>query len=301
MTISGITSGAAGLSTVTVTGSGGGGSIIHNSPVQLQVDAPGVPTLIAPADTITTATTQPLFQWSPVVGATSYTLEVATDVGFTNIVYTATVGITSNTPGAALAVGTSFWWRVRAGNTCGSGPNSLVFTFTTPVLYCRTPNQAIPDSNATGVNDDLVIAAGGTITDLNLYIKATHTWVGDLRFTLTKVSGPSVIAFDRPGVPASTFGCNSDNLDNILDDEGAGGAVETACPVAAGVTYTPNNPLSAVDGQTLAGTWRLNSADLAASDTGTLLQWCIAPIALPLLIDGFESGTLGAWAGHTPP
>jgi hypothetical protein len=137
---------------------------------------------------------------------------------------------------------------------------------------------------------------------VNLYIKATHTWVGDLRFQLIKVSGPTVTAFDRPGVPASTFGCNSDNLDNFLDDEGAGGAVETACPVAAGVTYTPNNPLSAFDGQSLNGTWRLNSADLAASDTGTLVQWCIAPITLPVLLnDGFESGTLGAWGAFTLP
>jgi hypothetical protein len=303
MTISGITSGAAGLHSITVTGSGGGGSIIHNSMVQLQVNAPGAPpTLIAPANSSTTATTQPLFQWSAVSGATSYTLEVAADAGFTNIVYTATVGTTSNTPGSALAVGSTFWWRVRAGNTCGSGPNSSVFTFQTPVLYCRTPNQAIPDGNATGVNDDLVIAATGTITDLNLYIKATHTWVGDLRFRLTKVSGPTVTVYDQPGVPASQFGCNSDNLDNFLDDEGGGGPVETACPVVAGVSYTPNNPMSGFDGQTLNGTWRLSSADLAAQDTGTLLQWCIAPITLPvLLIDGFESGTLGAWAAHTPP
>jgi hypothetical protein len=303
MTISGITSGVAGLHTITVTGTGGGGSIIHNSMVQLQVDAPGTTTLIAPADASTTATTQPLFQWSAVTGATSYTLEVATDAGFTNIVYSTTVGTTSNTPGAALAVGTSFWWRVRANNACGSGASSPVFTFQTPVLYCRTPNLAIPDGNTTGVNDDLVVAATGTVTDLNLYIKATHTWVGDLRFRLTKIGGPTVTAYDQPGVPASTFGCNSDNLDNFLDDEGAGGALETACPVAAGVTYTPNNPLSAFDGQALVGTWRLNSADMAADDIGSIVQWCIAPTAvlLPLLNDGFESGNLNAWAGFSPP
>lgn len=300
MTISGITGANDGLHTITVTGDTG--TIQHNAVVQLQVGVPQVPTLVSPADASTPSTTQPTFQWNSVVSATSYTIEIATDAAFTTIVSTGTPAGTSFTPAAPLAVGTQHWWRVRATNGCGNSANSLVRTFTTPVVYCRNVSLSIPDGNATGVNDDLVIAgAPATISDLNLYVKATHTWVGDLRFTLSKVSGPSVVAFDRPGVPASTFGCNSDNLDNFFDDEGAGGPVETACPVAAGVVYTPNNPLTPFDGQNLVGTWRLNSADLAASDTGSLTQWCIVPVALPtLLSDGFESGNLLGWGSYTP-
>ncbi|HEV8239510.1 MAG TPA: hypothetical protein VGS57_09095 [Thermoanaerobaculia bacterium] len=300
MTISGITAANNGLHSITVTGDTG--TINHNSVVQLQVGGPLAPTLVSPADSSTPATTQPTFQWSSVVSATGYTIEIATDAAFTTIVSTGTPSGTSFTPAAALAVGTQHWWRVRATNGCGSGPNSAVRTFTTPVVYCRTLSLAIPDGVAAGVNDDLVIPATGNILDLNLYIKATHTWVGDLKFTLSKVSGPSVVAFDRPGVPASTFGCNSDNLDNFLDDEGAGGPVESACPVAPGVFYTPNNPLTAFDNQSLTGTWRLNAADLASSDVGTLTQWCIVPVTgVPVLLsDGFESGNLSAWAGSIP-
>jgi len=297
MTISGITGANAGLHTITITGDTG--TINHNATVQLFVDGPAAPTLISPADGATTANTTPAFQWSPVVSATSYTIEIATDAAFTTIVSTNTGAGTSFTP-AALAVGTQHYWRVRATNGCGTSPNSTVRSFTTPVIYCRTGlSVSIPDGVAAGVNDDLVVAATGTVGDVDLYIKATHTWVGDLKFTLTKVSGPSVIAFDRPGVPASQFGCNSDNLDNTLDDEGAGGPLETACPVAAGVTYTPNNPLSGLDGVSLNGTWRLNSADLAAQDVGTLTQWCIVP-SKALLTDGFESGNFTAWGGYIP-
>ena len=145
--------------------------------------------------------------------------------------------------------------------------------------YCRFPNIAIPDNDPNGVTDMQVVVDSGTIQDLGVSLVATHDWVGDLSFTLThQDTGTSVTVFDQPGVPASTYGCEGDNIDVGLDDE-ATSPVEDECnvgtvPTIEGV-FTPNNPLSAFDGEDLAGTWTLTAVDHEVAYSGTLNDWCI--------------------------
>ena len=73
--------------------------------------------------------------------------------------------------------------------------------------------------------------------------------------------------------------------------------METQCAGTAPAingTFTPNNPLSGFDGQARNGTWRLNIADRAGQDTGTVTSWCISGtvdgIVPPVNVfaDGFE-------------
>ena len=144
------------------------------------------------------------------------------------------------------------------------------------------------------VSNDLVIADDISITDLNFYVDATHSWVGDLAFTLERVdSATSTTPIDRPGVPASTFGCSGDNYDVTIDDEGTDGNVETTClgapPAIAGslVGGDPANAslLTAYDGLSTMATWRLTVSDSAGGDTGALNEWCIevpAPEVQPI-------------------
>lgn len=148
---------------------------------------------------------------------------------------------------------------------------------------CSTPNGPIPDfDDVPGVvTDTITIAGTGLITDLNVSISASHTWVGDLRFILThEDTGTSVTLIDRPGVPHNSFGCNADDIGAILDDE-ASTPVEDECdhsgPAAIAGTFTPQEPLAAFDGEDLAGQWHLTVSDLQAADTGTLVQWCLFP------------------------
>ena len=150
----------------------------------------------------------------------------------------------------------------------------------TPVNYPQTSGLplSIPDNNTTGVNSTITITDTGTITDLNVRLGVTHTWVGDLVFTLTHVdTGTSVTIIDRPGYTGSGNGCSRDNIAATLDDA-AGSPVENQCsttPPAINGTFSPNNPLSAFNGQSLAGTWRLNSSDRASSDTGSVTSWSL--------------------------
>jgi subtilisin-like proprotein convertase family protein len=145
---------------------------------------------------------------------------------------------------------------------------------------CRTPNLAIPDNNATGVTDTLIVGTSGSLSDVNASVQINHTWVGDLIVTLTHVdTSKSAIIIDRPGRTVSGFGCSGDNINATLDDQ-ASTPVENVCgsgsPAIQG-TFGPNNPLSVFNGDSIAGTWRLKVVDAEAGDVGTLLQWCLVP------------------------
>ncbi len=156
--------------------------------------------------------------------------------------------------------------------------------------YCSIPNVAIPDNAPVGVSDVMTIPSGGAITDLNVVVSATHTWVGDLVFTMTHIdSGTSVAIFNRPGFTTTGFGCSGNDLANVsFDDEGALNA-ETGCvsgsnPIQAypaNASLIPNNPLAAFDSESIAGVWQFSASDNAGSDTGRLISWCLAAVSGP--------------------
>lgn len=166
----------------------------------------------------------------------------------------------------------------------------------TPALaqlnYTSSPSLAIPDNTPAGVTDTIIASDSGTITDINIQLTATHTWVGDLIFSVQH-GATTVIIVDRPGVPTSTFGCSGNDINAWLDDEAVGGAVETQCaaavPTIAG-TFTPNNPLSAFDGADINGSWVLTASDNGGGDTGTLLSWTVQEPALPVELMHFSIG-----------
>lgn len=254
---------------------------------------PTASALTAPANTTLDVSVTPTLTWDAAIHGDSYILEVATDAVFNNVVYRRTVTDTSHTLTMPLAGSTKYFWRVRSINPCGIGGMSPTYSFTTLALFCVAPAAAIPDNNATGVSSELVIPSGSALGDLDVKIEATHAWVGDLIVTLTKVeSGTSVVVIDRPGRPTSTSGCSGNDINTTLDDEAAGGPVESQCAGSAPTInghFTPNNPLSVFDGQGRSGTWRLTVTDNANDDTGTLTRWCIAgALTVDVFTDGFE-------------
>jgi len=89
-------------------------------------EAPAAATLTSPADGSTGLLPPVNLAWDAVVGATDYSVEVATDAGFTTIVQSTTVAATG-TLVLGLPSGTYFW-RVTSNGTC-AGATSTVFTF----------------------------------------------------------------------------------------------------------------------------------------------------------------------------
>ncbi len=123
----------------------------NNSPSQsvITLGTPAVPT-IQPATAINC--NQFNANWSLVSGATEYHLDVATDAGFSIIVpgyNNLNVGNVSTQAVTGLAAGVSYYYRVRAVNSCGTSGNSgsqNVSTLSSP------PAPTYPSSPVTGQN-----------------------------------------------------------------------------------------------------------------------------------------------------
>lgn len=172
----------------------------------------------------------------------------------------------------------------------------------TTVTETVSPGVPIPDGNPAGVSTMLNVPDDFIIADLNVNLEISHTWVGDVIVTLQSPAGTVVTIFDRPGVPASTFGCNGDNILATLDDE-AGNQVEIQCagsvPTING-TFIPNNLLSAFDGESTLGNWTLTVSDVVTPDPGTLNTWGITythdVVSPPLdvILDGGGNATVNA-------
>jgi len=150
-----------------------------------------------------------------------------------------------------------------------------VYQFDVNMVMADVPDGVLSQSFQTIESPGPII-----ITDLDVDLNALHTWPGDVQITIEHL-GTSVIIYDRPGNPTSTFGCATDHFNIILDDEGTGGPIETVCNAAAPSAlsppnYTPNNPLSAFDGLDAVGEWTITSRDFfTGGDTGTLVSWSL--------------------------
>jgi hypothetical protein len=115
---------------------------------------PGPFTMIAPTNAATGVSLTPAFSWNPSAGATTYTLQVATDVGFTSIVINQTgLTTTSFTPTAALTASTSYFWRVLAVSTTSVTATGAPWAFTTGTSSPTNSVTLVSPANAsTGVS-----------------------------------------------------------------------------------------------------------------------------------------------------
>jgi hypothetical protein len=142
--------------------------------------------------------------WGADPNATSYDVQVATDLAFTNIFSTVN-SITNSYAIAGLAEGTTYFWRIKPKNAGCSGVFSTENRFTTGVVSCpgsststNVPLTIGTTANVT-INSSLNIPSGGVISDVNITMDVTHTWINDLTATLISPSGTQVQLFAQPG------------------------------------------------------------------------------------------------------
>ena len=90
------------------------------------------PNLTEPADGAKNQAQQPTFRWTDVANVESYTLQIAKDEAFEDIVHEHE-GITSNTHVIEFSLDTDkvFYWRVIAKNVCGEVMSTKIFSFRT--------------------------------------------------------------------------------------------------------------------------------------------------------------------------
>jgi extracellular elastinolytic metalloproteinase len=112
-----------------------------------------------------------------------------------------------------------------------------------------TPNLTIPDNRPVGISSTLAVAQAGRITRLAVAVDIAHTYIGDLRVTLTSPAGSQAILHNRTGASA----------DDLVR------------------TYTDQNTpaLAPLVGSPAQGDWTLRVVDLAGQDIGTLRRWSL--------------------------
>jgi Immune inhibitor A-like, MAM domain len=167
LTIGDIGAATPGSYSLEVTGTAASATHMATAGLDLFDAAPGTATLLTPADGAINQPTRPTFTWTPVAQARTYSIEIATDAGFTNIVDSAS-GLTteSYTAGVDLATNTTHYWHVMAENACGSGTFSSTFSFT----VAPAPGDCTAGSSPQAVFfDDLESGAAGW----------THSGTGD--------------------------------------------------------------------------------------------------------------------------
>ncbi len=274
LTLSNVANLPVGAYTLNVTATSPG--FVKQVPLQLNVydlDFTDV-VLTAPTDGFADASKDLLLQWEGSPQNTAYDIEIATDAGFTTIVETATVPITSYPPND-LENNTQYFWRVKPKNNCGEGVFGPAFSFTTIQFNCQ-----VQGANVLPVN----ISASGTptitstisffedlpVADINVNLVIDHTFLADLVVSLTSPAGTTVVL-------VSSSCSDSRNINAVFDDE----ALPFGCngnPAISGVVK-PLGTLSSFNGESILGEWILEVKDNAPSDGGALttfeLEVCV--------------------------
>lgn len=260
--------------TITVTATSG--SIVKTRDIVFNIGSSTPPsTLTAPANNQIGVGATPTFSWAAVPGALSYTVEIATNPGFSPIAQTLSgIPTTSTTVTTPLAQDVVHYWRVRATNSCGLSAPSSAFVFKTAIISCNTFTSlevplTISSSGTPIINSTVTIpgAQGVNISDLDLVgLTFTHSYISDLRVRLTSPTGTVVTVVN------GVCGSNA-NMNLTFDDQAS--VTTIPCPPTSGIAVRPQNPLSAFNGQNSAGLWTLNVADLADLDGGSLDAWAL--------------------------
>ena len=248
------------------------GGITKTVPFYLSVGLSPV-ALISPINNAAAQNTTLNLTWNLNVNATSYDVQVATDNAFTSIISSGNV--LSNTYSVSgLTESTTYYWRVSPRNLTCTGNFSSINAFTTGVFTCTTVNSpnvpvTIVSTGTPTITSTLNIPSGGLISDVNIAMNITHTWINDLAATLTSPSGTVVQLFSRQCPSSSTYV----NLNATFDDSG----IPLVCgtnPAIAG-TVIPSQPLSAFNNLNSTGTWTLTILDGAGGDGGSLNSWSL--------------------------
>ena len=233
-------------------------------------------TLSTPANNAINQSSSLTLTWAANSNATSYDVQVSNTAAFTTIVSSGTVTTTSyNVTG--LSTNTDYFWRVLPKNDNCGGVYSSAFAFRTGSVNCGNVAStnvpvAISASGTPTVTSTLSIPSGGVISDVNVNLNIPHTWVNDLTVTLTSPAGTAVELF--------TAKCDAQNGNiNVLatfDDSGSP-LVCNPGPNPAGISgiISPDNPLSAFNGENSTGTWTLTLLDSFNQDGGSITAWSL--------------------------
>ena len=222
--------------------------------------------------------------WPSNAAATSYDVQIATTPFFTTIVRS--VNVTTNSYTAInLSQATDYHWRVMPRNPDCSGTYSPTFRFTTGQLICLTQNATdtpvnIPIvANTTPFYSSINLTSANLVSDVNVTVDISHTWVNDMTVSLISPTGTEIQLVSRPCTNASL-------LDIIATFDDSGSTLACATNPAISGTIKPLQLLSGFNGQPINGIWKLKVLDPYNEDGGAINSWSlnICAMASPLAV-----------------
>ena len=242
LTVVGLTGIAPGNYTMNLSGTDGTEMTTSNLVINVTDAAPNAATLSIPANTATDVVPAPSFAWT-VADANLHEMQLATDAAFTDVIANPTGLSAPEYSTSGLETTTTYYWRVRSTNICGTGAWSEIYSFTTGVCSFNLSADipiSISEQGANTITSTLNIPFSGLINDLNVVdVIGVHSFLGDLVFTLISPAGTSVtLIFGQCG-PNANF--------NITFDDAATG--NPPCPYNDGGTYNAVGSLSDFNGE----------------------------------------------------
>ncbi len=215
----------------------------------------------------------PKFNWIKKVDAESYEIQLASNPGFAanDVVVTKTLTDSIYTSSVILEKASIYYWRVRAINKCGAGSWSEVKAFITEALSCKVYDSGaqsigISASGTPTVEIPVQITNEGVASDVNVKsIKGEHSRLVDLVAYLVAPSGKESLLWSRK--------CGTQqNLNLGLDDQSPD---FFQCPINTGRVYRPESLLSAFNGESIKGNWKVRVEDKQSGSGGKLTQFAL--------------------------
>ncbi len=214
----------------------------------------------------------PVFSWHGTPAADKYTLQMALNPSFEELVFEQTgIQDTFFDYPDLLASGTLFYWRVLPLNSCGAGQVSETSAFQTKLVDCQVYQaddlpKFISSNQGATVNSNILIENGGLIEDVNIpNINGSHQYVGDIRTRLISPQGTTVKLWSNECFNSTDFNLGFD------DDS----PKDLACPLTTGQIYQPQQSLSVLQGEDASGEWTLKIVDTEPGSSGRLESWKI--------------------------
>ena len=163
-------------------GSGGDVDETVQISVSLNDDAPGEAPITSPTDGALGVSTTPTITWDAADQGFDYTLEIATDGAFSNLVYSAAMQGTSHEVADELDTSATYHVRVGSSNDCGSGNWSPTVSFTTEALPGDCPmgtaSSSLLDENFDGADLPSGWSTDGSSGTVNWTMSSTQSHSG---------------------------------------------------------------------------------------------------------------------------
>ena len=283
-------------------------SVIFNFSAYSSAFSPVV--LVLPMDQSLLSGLRAKLEWQKQNNAVSYKVEVATDESFGEIFFSSTVD-TNFTTITGLQRETNYYWRVRPMNSCGVSDAGTSFSFTTPNLFqAQNLPVAITSDAPTSVSSTISISENLVITDINVGVDISHTYVPELIATLTSPNGVSITLMQDACYVEEAYPIQ--DINTVFDDDGSDLICGSLSPVVSGTIRPQLGTLDIINNQSTQGDWILSIEDIYAGDGGSLDNFTLeistdgpyvnrAPIALPQVVKATAQGSTLISLGATDP